>query len=341
MKLLIIGGTRFVGKHFVIEALGRGHEVTLFNRGSRPAPEGTSEVILGDRNHDLGLLAGKGWDAVVDTSGYFPRQVRRAAEALKSSVERYLFVSTISVYDDQLIAHQDESAPLAQLTDDGLLELDEQDPQQTSEEMYGPLKALAEEALAQVYSDERRLVVRPGIIVGPDDPTDRFTYWPARVAAGGEVLAPQGPELALQWIDVRDLARWLVTALEAGTSGTYNAVSEPGRFSLGDVLRAAQAASGADATITWVDEEFLLAQGVLPFADLPLWLPGKLGNLWTVDTAKAKAAGLKIRAVEETVAATLEWHGARGAPELDFGMSREREREVLAAWHGRAKGAPT
>lgn len=332
MRLLVIGGTRFVGKHIVEEAVRRGHELTLFNRGSMPAPTGVSRVITGDRNTDLARLSDGRWDAVVDTSAYLPRQVRSAATLLEPRVEHYLFISTVSVYADPTVADQDESGTLGRLEDEAVEEI--------TEEAYGPLKVLAEEALADVYPPQRTLVVRPGIIVGPDDPTDRFTYWPARVARGGEVLAPRGPELPLQWIDVRDLAQWLVTSLENRLTGTFNAVSEAGRFSLGGVLEASRSAEGPQAgggaseaaAVTWVTEEFLLEHGVQPFADLPLWLPGELANMWSIDATRALAAGLTIRPVEETVAATLAWHQRRGSPELKFGMSAEREREVLGDW---------
>lgn len=333
MRILVIGGTQFVGKHFVAAAVRSGrHEVTLFNRGSKPAPRGVARVYQGDRNTDLELLRQGTWDAVVDTSAYFPRQVREAAELLEPRAERYLFISTISVYADQLAANQDESGVLARLEDPSV---GEQVAGEVTAERYGPLKVAAEEALTAAYPPERSLVVRPGIIVGPDDPTDRFTYWPARVARGGEVLAPKGPDLPLQFIDARDLARWLLAALEDDLSGTYNAVGEAGRFTLGEVIEASLAATGSDATVTWVDEEFLLEQGVQPFADLPLWLPGELANMWTTDSSKALANGLRIRPVEETVEATLAWHRERGAPALKFGMSAEREAAVLEAWRAR------
>lgn len=324
MRILVIGGTQFVGKHFVMAAVERGHAVTLFNRGSKPAPEGVEEEIVGDRNTDLARLGDASWDAVVDTSAYFPRQVRELATLLEPRVERYLFVSTISVYADPTVLNQDETGELGRIQDDSVEEV--------TGETYGPLKVSAEEALAKAYPSDRGLVVRPGIIVGPDDPTDRFTYWPVRVARGGEVLAPQGPSLPLQWIDVRDLASWLVSALERGLAGTYNAVSEAGRFTLGQVLDTSESVSKSGAQVTWVDEEFLSRQSVQPFADLPLWLPGTLANMWSVDASRALAAGLRIRPVEETVAATLAWHESRGAPPLKFGLNSEREREVLEAW---------
>lgn len=324
MRILVIGGSQFIGKHFVQQALQRGHELTLFNRGSRPAPAGVTRSIVGDRNSDLGKLAGGHWDAVVDTSGYLPRQVQGAAEALEASAPRYLFVSTISVYADLSRPYVDEDGELARLEDETVETVDGQ--------TYGGLKVLCEEALAAVYPPERRLVIRPSLVVGPGDHTDRFTYWPVRLARGGEVLAPATPDRPLQWIDARDLAAWMVEGLEQGLSGTYNAASEADRFDMGGLLEAAAQAAPAGTRLSWVDEAFLLEQQVQPFADLPFWLPGEQGNLLRVDASRAHANGLRSRSVEETVRDTLAWHQERGAPELKVGLSAERERELLAAW---------
>lgn len=327
MRILILGGTQFVGRHFVEAAVARGHELTLFNRGSKPAPAGVAHQVVGDRNTDLARLAGRDFDAVLDTSAYVPRQVAEAAAALEGAVGAYLLVSTISVYADQLQAGLTE--------DSALLRLDDPSTEEVDGATYGGLKVLCEEALARVFPPERRLTVRPGIVVGPYDPTDRFTYWPARVAHGGQVLAPAGPELALQWIDGRDLADFMLGALERGVSGTYNAVSEAGRFRLGDVLAAAKRISGSSATITWVSEEFLLEHEVVPFGDLPFWLPGAAGNMFKVDSERAAAAGLRARSLEETVADTLAWQAERGDPALKVGLSAEREAELLELWRQR------
>lgn len=327
LSVLVIGGTQFIGKHFVVKALERGHEVTLFNRGSKPAPAGVAEQIVGDRNTDLAKLEGRTWDVVVDTSAYVPRQVREAAELLVAGVGRYLFISTISVYADQDTAGLNE--------DSGLLRLEDPATEVVDGTTYGGLKVLCEEALAGVYPASSRLVVRPGIVVGPDDPTDRFTYWPVRVARGGEVLAPSGPELALQWIDARDLADFMVGAIERGVAGTYNAVCEAGRFTMGELLNVAKRVSGADASFTWVSDEFLFGQGVRPFADLPFWLPGAEGNLFKVDGSRAHGQGLRDRPLEETVRDTLQWQAERGDPALKVGMSADREAELLREWRRR------
>ncbi|HEX7004552.1 MAG TPA: NAD-dependent epimerase/dehydratase family protein [Trueperaceae bacterium] len=325
MKVLVIGGSYFVGKHFVEQALAKGHELTLFNRGNRPAPPGVVS-IEGDRNGDLSELEQGKWDVVLDTCGYFPRQTSAMTAALDGRVEHYAFVSTISVYSDQSKPYQDESAPTIVLEDPTVEEITAQS--------YGGLKKLCEETVEAAFGSSC-LIVRPGLIVGPDDPSDRFTYWPVRVAEGGEVLAPGSPELPVQWIDVRDLAAWLLLALERRLSGTFNAVSEPDRFELGQTLDTCRLVSGSDARFTWVDEQFLLEREVQPFIEMPLWIPGDHVNFSRVDGGRAIEQGLVIRGAEDTVRATLEWHRRQEAREPRAGMSREREAELLSAWNAR------
>lgn len=324
MRILIIGGTQFIGKHFALTAIERGHEVTLFNRGSKPAPSGVLEEIVGDRNTDLARLRGRQWDVVVDTSAYVPRQVSEAATALRHSVERYLFVSTISVYAD------DEGAGLNEESE--LIRLDDPATEEVSSATYGGLKVLCEEALAELYPSENRLIVRPGIVVGPDDPTDRFTYWLARMARGGEVLAPAGPDRPLQWIDVRDLAAFMVLELERDIGAVYNVVSESGRFTMGALLASAERISGSDASVTWASEEFLLDNGVKPATDLPFWLPGKRANFFKIDGSRAYLQGFRPRSLEDSARDTLAWQVERGDPPLKVGLSPEREAQLLADW---------
>ncbi|MFA5551777.1 MAG: NAD-dependent epimerase/dehydratase family protein [Trueperaceae bacterium] len=323
MKILVLGGTQFIGKQFVMGALARGHEITLFNRGSKPAPAGV-ETVTGDRNTDLNRLAAGRWDAVVDTSAYVPRQVREAARLLEPNVGRYLFISTVSVYADTSKPYINEGAPLARLDDPAAEEV--------TGATYGGLKVLCEEELAAAFPAERSLVLRPTIVVGSDDPTDRFTYWPVRVANGGQVLAPHGPNLPLQWIDVRDLADFMLQGLEAGLSGTFNAASGADVFDMGSLLSASAQVTSSDAEVVWVEDDFLLEQNVRPFADLPFWLPAPASNMFRVDASRAQAAGLTIRAVDDTVRATLEWHTARGQPNLKIGIGPDRETAVLRAW---------
>ena len=326
MKLLILGGTRFVGRHLAQAALERGHTVTLFNRGNHPGLFPEAEELTGDRGGDLSALGGRRWDAVIDTSGYTPRQLRSSTELLRNAAARYLFISSISVYAEQATPFQDEDAPLAQLEDEST--------ETVTAETYGGLKVLCERVVQRAFP-ETHLVLRPGLVVGPHDPTDRFTYWPVRVAAGGEVLAPAGPEAPVQFIDARDLAEFGLALLEASRSGIFNVVSDPDQFDFGALLASCRQASSSDASFTWVDEAFLLAQGVRPFADLPLWLPEDARGFARISNDRARAAGLEIRSLAQTVQDTLAWARTR-APDAprQAGLSREREWELLEAWRG-------
>src|SRR5688572_14597839 len=251
MRILIIGGTRFLGRHLVDAALARGHEVTLFNRGkTNPDLFPQLETILGDRETDMNKLAEAGhiWDAVIDVAGYLPRIVRFSAEVLKESVARYVFISSISVYDNFKQIGIDESYPVGKIQDETVEEI--------TGETYGPLKALCEKAVQDIYG-ERALIIRPGLIVGPHDPTDRFTYWPVRVARGGEVLAPQKPEAAIQIIDVRDLSDFIIKLIEENASGVYNATGPDYELTIGKLLEVSKQISGSDANFMWASVEFL------------------------------------------------------------------------------------
>jgi 2'-hydroxyisoflavone reductase len=313
LRILILGGTKFLGRAITEDALVRGHELTLFNRGRTNAglfPE--VEQLHGDRKDELALLEGRTWDAVIDTSGYIPADVRASAEQLRDA-GRYVFVSSVSVYAD-FSTGPTESSPVAEL---GELPADELTADFAN---YGPLKALAETEVERVFG-ERALIVRPGLIVGPHDPTGRFTYWARRLARGGEVLAPGSPERLAQFVDVRDLAEWILTAVEQGLSGTFNATNDG--VAWGELL------AGAD--LTWVTDEFLQEHEVGPWMELPLWLPDpEWAGMHATDVSRAVAAGLRFRALEETL------RGAATAPEADgVGLTPEREAELLAAWHGR------
>ncbi len=316
MQLLVIGGTRFLGRALAEDALARGHDVTLFNRGqTNPELFPEFERITGDRDGGLAALEGRSWDAVVDTCGYFPRIVRASAEALRDAVGTYVFISTISVYAD-LSKRVDESSPLGTIEDETVEEFGPEF------ENYGPLKALCEQAVQDVYG-ERALIIRPGFIVGPHDPTDRFTYWPVRIAHGGPMLAPGPPDRPFQFIDVRDLAGWIVRMADEGRSGVFNATNEG--VALIELLH------GAD--VVWAPDEWLVEQGVSE-EDLPLWSPDpRLAALHEADVSAAVAGGLSFRPAEETFRDTLEWRGA--APELATGMSAARESELLAEWRNR------
>jgi len=320
VKLLVLGGTKFLGRTAVETALDRGHEVTLFNRGeTNPELFADVEKLRGDRTEDLSALEGQTFNAVIDPSGYLPHVVRRSAEALRDSTDRYLFVSSVSVYAN-LSSGPDEGAPRRELGDMPADELRE------DYENYGPLKALCEDAVWDVFGD-RAIIVRPGLIVGPHDPTGRFTYWPHRLARGGEVLVPGPPESNVQFIDARDLGSWLVDLVERGESGAFNA-TRPG-VSWAELMEAGRAVSGSDAKPVFVSEEFLQQHEVGEWMELPLWLadPEWIG-MNQADVSRAEAAGLRFRPVEETVRGALE----EAETKDEAGMKPERERELLEAW---------
>lgn len=325
MRLLIIGGTRFAGRHLVETALARGHTLTLFNRGqSNPELFPQVEQLHGDRTEDLTLLQGRTWDAVIDTSGYVPRHVRRSAEALAAATDRYVFISTVSVYAENNPRGMDETAPLATLIDETVEEV--------TGETYGGLKVLCEQAVEQALPD-RALIIRPGLIVGPHDPTDRFTYWPYRITQGGEVLAPGNPDQPLQIIDVRDMAQWIMLMVDAKHTGIFNAVGPEQLLTTRDMLEACVAVCNPQAHLTWVSEEFLIAAGAKPWSEIPVWMPEQDAPSDTVSHARASAAGLKCRPLVETIADTLAWAKTRSANHAwRAGMTRERETELLLAW---------
>jgi nucleoside-diphosphate-sugar epimerase len=327
MDLLILGGTGFLGRHLVEAALADGHRITLFNRGlSSPDLFPEVETIKGDREADISALRGRGWDAVIDTCGYVPRVVGASAALLAGAADHYTFVSSISVYPDDIEPGADEGAPVEELADPTVEDVDG--------ETYGGLKALCERA-ADEEMPGRVLNVRPGLICGPYDPTDRFTYWPRRISAGGEVLAPDRPERRVQFIDVRDLAAWIVEMSAEQRTGTYNATGPGYELQMGRLLEECAAVSGSDAEFVWASEGFLEENGVEPFTDLPLWVPREYAGVLAVDCGKAIAEGLSFRPVSETIEGVLEWDSTRAADaELSAGLTPERERELLLAWHG-------
>jgi 2'-hydroxyisoflavone reductase len=338
MRLLVLGGTVFLGRHIVTAAQARGHELTLFNRGlSDPGPIAGIEQIHGDREHDLALLAGRRWDAVIDTSGYVPRVVTDSARALADAVDRYVFVSSISAYGTFPEPGLDESAPTAP------------DPVPATEDVlghYAELKAACERVVEDVLPG-RALVIRPGLIVGPFDPTERFTYWVRRLAAGGRVLAPRAPDQPVQLIDARDLAEWIVRMVEAGATGVFNATGPAAPLTFGPMLERIAVATGSRAELVWIDERRLAEAGVEPWDELPLWLdvdrhPDFRGFL-AADIARALAAGLSLRSLEETARETLAWTRERTAPSArsvgatltpPAGLSPEREADLLARLDG-------
>src|SRR5712692_701897 len=329
VKILVIGGTRFAGRHFVGLAAGAGHDLTLFNRGvSGPTVLEAVEQVHGDRDGGLDRLRGRAFNAVVDMCGYFPRVVRQSVELLAGAAERYLFVSSISVYADGIAAGFDESAPVRTVEDPSAEEI--------TGESYGGLKALCEREVERGFPG-RVLIVRPGLIVGPLDRTDRFTYWVRRVARGGDVLAPGSPDRQVQFIDARDLAGWMLRMVEGGGTGVYNATGPQYRLTMGGVLETCRATSGSDATFEWVEEAFLLAEGVAPWSEFPLWIPESEPDMTLeCDVRKAIAKGLTFRPLAETIADTLAWDRTRPVDTpMEAGMDPARERELLAKWRGR------
>lgn len=325
MKLLIIGGTRFLGRALVDEGLEAGHELTLFNRGrSNPGLYPDIEQIHGDRDGGLAALGGRRWDAVIDTSGYVPRVVRASAAFLADAVEHYTFISSISVYAEPAPDNLDEDAPVATIPDETTEEI--------TGESYGALKALCERAATEAMGG-RALNVRAGLIVGPHDPTDRFTYWPVRVARGGEVLAPGEPDSGVQFIDVRDLARWILSAAERRLTGPYNVTGPRHPMPLSLLLDMCREVAGSDARFMWVDDAFLIARDVQPFTELPLWIPQEMGGFDAANIDKALAEGLSFRPIVETVRDTLAW--ADGRPDeyaWRGGLAPDKEAALLAEW---------
>ncbi|MFO7633773.1 MAG: NAD-dependent epimerase/dehydratase family protein [Caldilinea sp.] len=330
MRLLIIGGTVFVGRHLAEQALQRGHTVTLFNRGqSNPDLFPEAEHLTGDRSGDLSALAGRAWDAVIDTCGYHPRDVRHTMQTLKGRVGCYLFVSTLSVYADDAPAGVTEDSPVAMLAGDVEAAV-------ASSENYGPLKALCEQEILRAMPD-CALVIRPGLIVGPYDRSDRFTYWPVRIQDGGEVLAPGDPDAPVQFIHAGDLAAWMLDCVEQGVGGVFNATGPDTVLTIGEVLDTCRLASLSNARPIWVDEDFLLAQEVVPYIEMPLWVPSAYVGFNRVDCSKAIAHGLRFRPLIDTISDTLDWHATRPADTtLRAGLSSDREAELLATW--RSKG---
>lgn len=318
MDILVIGGTRFLGRHIVEAALAAGHRLTLFNRGqTNPELFPEAEKLRGDRTSDLSALQGRHWDAAIDICGYVPRVVRASAEALAGAVDHYTFISSISVYADFKQTGMDERAPVGVLSDPTTEEI--------TDETYGPLKALCEQAVEQTLPG-RALIVRPGYIVGPDDPTDRFTYWPHRVALGGEMLAPGDPESPVQFIDVRDLAEWIVRLVSDKTTGHYNATGPDYRLELGRLLAECKQLTNSDAHFIWANEAFLEEHKV----DLPIWTPANEIGIGAVNCQHAVDAGLIYRPLSETIRATLAWDISRPADyTLRAGLSKEREAELL------------
>lgn len=335
MKILIIGGTIFLGRHLVETALARGHEVTMFNRGWHNAdvyPQ--AEKLHGNRASDLSALEGKSWDAVFDTCGYVPSIVRKSAEFLRDAVEHYTFVSSCSVYGNFDANGSDETSPVAQITREQVEEAERLDTGERATavsygEAYGGLKFLCERA-AEEAMPNLVLNVRAGLIVGEYDSVARFTYWVRRVAKGGRVLAPGKPTRRVRLIDARDLAEWMIEMAENRRVGTYNATGAEDGLTFGEMLEEIRRISGSNAEFVWTSEEFLEEQAVEAWTEMPLWLPEEYNGIFEVKNDKAIAAGLKFRPLAETIKRTLNDIANRPPDEkLRAGMETEREAELL------------
>ncbi len=330
MKLLVLGGTVFVGRHMVAAALARGHAVAMFNRGREDDgafPE--VERLVGDRAGDLAALRGREWDGVIDVAAYVPSFVERAARALAGACAHYTFVSTRSVYADLLRSREEDA--VAEIDDAGVAAAESLVVEGRSDAAqygpsYGALKVRCERAAALAFGD-RLLVVRPGLIAGPHDPTDRFTYWVRRVARGGDLLAPGRPDRAVRFIDARDLATWIIRSIERHLTGTFNA-SGTGTTMQG-MLDACREASRSDARLHWADESFLLARGVAPWNELPLWIPEDKNAFLEVADDRAMREGLTYSALETTIGDTLAWDRTRASGPMQTGLTDAREAELL------------
>jgi 2'-hydroxyisoflavone reductase len=343
LRLLILGGTGFTGPFQVHYAVARGHEVTVFNRGRRQADLPASVIQLqGDRNDDLTALRGKTWDVVIDNPTTLPFWVRDAASLLKDSANQYVFISTISAYAAHDTPGMDESAPTAPYEGN-------QDPMTLTMDdlmrdmgLFGPLKALSEQE-AEKWFPGRTTVIRPGLIVGPGDQSDRFSYWPLRIRRGGEIVAPGTGRDAIQFIDARDLAEWTIRMVEQNVTGVFNATGPRPTLTMAEMLGGIRGAlpGNHEVRLTWIPFDFLSAHGVRAWSHMPVWMAPtpQMAGFGSVSTRRALDAGLTFRPLADTVNATLNWFDAqpeerRNAP-LRAGLPPEREAEVLAAWHAR------
>lgn len=325
MRLLVLGGTVFVGKHIVEAALGEGWDVTLFHRGKRGVDLFPAVArVLGDRDGELDRLEDARWDAVIDTSGYVPRVVRASVERLAGRVGTYVFVSSLSAYQNGVGPGAAEDAPLATMPDPTIEEI--------NGETYGPLKVLCERQVTKGFGDSA-LILRPGLIVGPDDPTDRFTYWPLRMATNDTVFAPGDGTDPVQFIDVRDLAAWTIDLLRSRTTGTFNAVGPASDTPMGTFLECVARGVGASPRVLWAGYDFLDEHGVSPWSDMPVWVPGngEDAGFSRFSIAKALGAGLRLRSVEDTARDTLAWWRKQDRAPLRAGLDDARHAELVRA----------
>ena len=342
LNILILGGTGFTGPFQVKYALSRGHKVTVFNRGKTHPGElpREAELLIGDRNGQLDALKGRKWDVCIDIPTTLPVWVRDAAQILKGNVDRYVFISTISVFSDTSQPGMDESGPLAKYAGaDAMAET--QATLRANMALYGQLKAESEKEAEKQFPN-KALIIRPGLIAGPGDESDRFSYWPVRIDRGGEVMAPGTPNDPVQFIDARDLAEWTIRMAEQGTTGIFNATGPDYKLTIGKMLEDIKAGLKSNAKFTWVSADFLATQKVRGWSDMPVWVAPRPQNLGfsQISIKKALSKGLTFRPVGDTARATLEWFKKQPAErqaKMRAGLTAEREAEVLAAWHSAQK----
>ena len=325
MKILILGGKKFLEIALVEAILEAGHTPTLFNDGLTNQdlfPQ--VKHLIGDRDHDLNALKRRKWDAVIDTNGFVPRIVKKSAKMLSGKCGTYIFISSISVYQDFTTPDIREDYPLAQLEDHSF--------EDYSGDAFGPLKALCEYEIQQNFSG-KVLAIRPGIIVGPNDPSDRFTYWLWRVSTGGKVLVPAPPSSNLQFIDVRDLAVFILKLIEDNKEGVLNVTGPKRPTTFGALMVASREAALSNASFVWVEEPFLLEEGVSPWSELPMWIPSSnpaFAGFYTINIDKALKAGLSLRPLSHTVSETLAWLKTRpDHQKLNAGMDISTETKLL------------
>ena len=345
LRILILGGTGFTGPFQVKYALSRGHQVTVFNRGLTHPGELPKEVeqLIGDRNGQLDALKGRKWDVVIDNPTTLPKWVRDVAQILKGNVDRYVYISTLSVYAQQSWPGMGEDGPLATYEGPDPMKWTVEALRNSTQALYAPLKVLSEKE-TQKWFPGKSLIIRPGLIVGPGDESDRFTYWPVRIAQGGEVLAPGDPKKDyVQFIDARDLAEWTIRMVEQGDTGVYNAVGFREKLLMSRMLDEIKTATKSDAQFTWVNVDFLLEQKIHPWYEMPVWVApkGPEGGFSNLSNKKALAKGITFRPVSDTALATLEWFRKqppqRQEAKLRSGITSARESQILTAWHAKGK----
>lgn len=336
MRFLILGGTKFLGRHLVNSALKNNHEVTIFTRGrEKVSLPSEVEQLIGDRGSNLDALKGRSWDRVIDTSGYVPWEVENSTGLLAPSIQHYTFISSISVYSDLEKNYIDETAPVLTMTDEQLKEVRALENRESVMKYYGELKYLCEEAAKKVLPG-RVLNIRPGLIVGQYDPTDRFTYWIDRIAKGGEVLCPGRADKTVQFIHAGDLADFIIKASEKQLVGEYNVTGPNYCLTMGELLEKCRELIGVNSSLTWVSEDFLFNNNIQYWSEMPLWIPDRINSpgFLAVDISKALSNGLAFKSLEEIITDTLDWAKSR-TKDYSFkaGITLEKEKELLALWH--------